>query len=162
VLLFNDIVVLAVKKKNKYQAKSGKITLRGSYVWEDRAVKFGFTLVGREAADKITVEAATEQEKASNQHARHDTTRHDTTRHDTTRHDTTRHDTHELIITFLCRRCGWTRCRRPWCNFRTTRSSADRRVPPPPVPPSPTNPISPLHCSARSGAPVAAPDAAFS
>lgn len=63
VLLFNDIVVLAVKKKNKYQAKSGKITLRGSYVWEDRAVKFGFTLVGREAADKITVEAATEQEK---------------------------------------------------------------------------------------------------
>jgi hypothetical protein len=65
VLLFNDIVVLAVKKKNKYQAKSGKITLRGSYVWEDRAVKFGFTLVGREAADKITVEAATEQEKVN-------------------------------------------------------------------------------------------------
>jgi hypothetical protein len=63
VLLFNDMVVLAVKKKNKYQAKSGKITLRGSYVWEDRAVKNGFTLVGREAADKITVEAATEQEK---------------------------------------------------------------------------------------------------
>jgi hypothetical protein len=127
VLLFNDIVVLAVKKKNKYQAKSGKITLRGSYVWEDRAVKFGFTLVGREAADKITVEAATEQEKASNPH------------------DT--HDTHELITTFLCRRCGWTRCRRPWCNFRTTRSSADRRVPPPPVPRS--HPYIAAHALAR-------------
>lgn len=37
VLLFNDIIVLAIKKKNKYQAKSGKVTLRGSYVWEDHA-----------------------------------------------------------------------------------------------------------------------------
>jgi len=62
VFLFNDILVLAVKKKNKYLAKSEKIPLRGSYVWQDHSLKNGLTVVGREAA-KITIEASSEQER---------------------------------------------------------------------------------------------------
>lgn len=70
VILFNDIIVLAVKKGKDpaavYTPKSPKIPLAGLLVWDEKSVPFGFSVVGREAGqDKLTLQAGSEEEKAS-------------------------------------------------------------------------------------------------
>ncbi|KAL6055756.1 Intersectin-2 [Balamuthia mandrillaris] len=73
VILFNDSLLLAVKKLSKkqdkeerYIAKSDRIPLYGVLVWDERnyAQEFGFSVVNREVnQEKITIFAASQTEK---------------------------------------------------------------------------------------------------
>jgi hypothetical protein len=70
VILFNDILLLAVKKwkgdSPVYAPKSPKIPLAtlGFLVWDEKSVPFGFSVVGQDT-EKITFQAGSQEEKAS-------------------------------------------------------------------------------------------------
>jgi len=65
-LLFNDMILLAVKKGNKYTPKSPKIPIRDVLVWnvdtDKKSNYYAFSIVGQET-EKITVFTNSEEQK---------------------------------------------------------------------------------------------------